>query len=187
VHARLCTSARAQLLCCPPTLLRRSAYAPLALRSRSSHAQPTLLPSPPAVADGLAHSLGELSAAVDPDEALLALANATGAHFLLRGAADGGLPHAFRPAAFVGKSKDQPAYVLARLPSSSSSSPGGGGGGGADGGEPTHAAVLDRPTAEALRRARADQDGSWAVLRHPGTRPRDKKRAREQAIDVTVD
>ena len=75
--------------------------------------------------------------------------------------------------------------MLARLPSSSSSSSSSGGGG--DGGEPTHAAVLDRPAAEALRRTRADQDGSWVVLRHPGTRPRDKKRAREQAIDLSVD
>ena len=73
---------------------------------------------PERYSDGLAHALGELSAAVDPDEALLALANATGVHFLLLGAADGGLPHAFRPADFVGKSKDQRAYVLARLPSS---------------------------------------------------------------------
>lgn len=140
---------------------------------------------PERYSDGLAHTLGELSAAVSADEALLALANATGVHFLLHGASDGGLQHVFRPADFAGKSKDQPAYVLARLPSSSHGAAGAGSSS-SDAGEPTHAAVLDRPAAEALRRARADQDGH-VVLRHPGTRPRDRKRAREQAIDVTVD
>ena len=46
----------------------------------------------------------------------LALANATGVHFALHVASDGGTPHAFRPDGYAGPSAGAPAYVLCRLP-----------------------------------------------------------------------
>ena len=53
---------------------------------------------------------------VDADAALVALANATGVHFALHVASDGGTPHAFRPDGYAGPSAGAPAYVLCRLP-----------------------------------------------------------------------
>lgn len=119
---------------------------------------------PPGFADALADGQARPSA----DVALLALANATGKHFLLHVEADGGMPLAFRPTDFEGKSKDAPMYVLARTA---------GAGGGGSGGQPVavHHAVLDAATAEDVRRRRQDK----VVLLHPGARKR-----RERPVEV---
>ena len=75
------------------------------------------------------------------------------------------MPLLFRPADFQGKSKEQPAYVIARTA------------GARGGGEPVHYAVLDAATAADVRARRADE----VELKHPGAA---RKRARERAVEV---
>ena len=111
---------------------------------------------------GFADSLGGGSSRPSADLVLLALANATGRHFLLHMAGDGAMPLLFRPSDFQGKSTEQPAYVIARTAGGN--------------GEPAHYAVLDAATADDVRERHADQ----VELKHPGAR----KRARERAVEV---
>ena len=67
-------------------------------------------------APSLLVDLRDFGRPVDADAALVALANATGVHFALHVASDGGTPHAFRPDGYAGPSAGAPAYVLCRLP-----------------------------------------------------------------------
>ena len=113
---------------------------------------------------GFADSLGGGSSRPPADLVLLALANATGRHFLLHMASDGAMPLLFRPSDFEGKSKEQLAYVIARTAGARGSS------------EPAHYAVLDAATADDVRERQADQ----VELKHPGAR----KRARERTVEV---
>jgi len=115
---------------------------------------------------GFADSLGGGSSRPSADLVLLALANATGRHFLLHMASDGAMPHLFRPSDFQGKSKEQPAYVIARTAGARGS------------GEPAHYAVLDAATADDVRERQADQ----VELTHSDARK--AKRARERSVEV---
>jgi hypothetical protein len=114
---------------------------------------------------GFADALGGGASRPSADLVLLALANATGRHFLLHMASDGGMPLLFRPADFQGKSKEQPAYVIARTA------------GARGGSEPAHYAVLDATTAADVRARREDE----VELKHPGAA---RKRARERTVEV---
>ena len=70
--------------------------------------------NPARYSPGFADSLAGGSSRASPDLCLLALANATGQHFLLHTASDKATPLLFRPADFQGLSKGKPAYLLAR-------------------------------------------------------------------------
>lgn len=117
--------------------------------------------------EGFADSLKGGASRPSADLVLLALANAMGRHFLLHVASDD-VPLLFRPVDFQGKSKDQPAYVIARTTGTRGSS------------EPMHYAVLDATTAADVQ----TRQESKVELKHPGAA---RKRARPVDKSVVLD